>query len=340
MYAQMDTPCSVGILEPMKKPDKDNLSFYENKLQNKSVAIVSIPLELGSDARGLAAAPKYLRRHGLEGMLKSLGCNISENLTIPVAKSEKTGARNAKHLHAVADTMLRAYSAVEKAAKRGDFVLALGGDNAISIGTISGAAAAYPTLGVIWIDAHSDCNTPETTMTGNIHGMPAATVMGFGDPALTGIGTARPKVRPENFLYIGLTDMDPAEIEFIRKHGIAAVTMLDIARRGLSPVTEAVDALAKKVDAVWVTWDIDSIDETFAPGVAMTSCGGLSDREALGIARYIGKTCRLAGIDIAEMLPAKDINGKTADIALELIGLLLGSDSGGYRDYMQKYEER
>jgi len=323
----------------MQKNSNDRLSFYENKLQNNSVSIISVPLELGSDARGLAANPKYLLDRGLEKMLQSLGCAISENITISVPPESSGNSIHSKHLEDVATTANLTHSAVGRAAKRGDFVLALGGDNAISIGTIAGAALAYPTLGVIWIDAHSDCNTPETTTTGNLHGMPAAAVMGFGDPSLTGIGGSCPKVRPENFLYIGLKDMDQPEIEFIRKNKIAAITMFDIVERGISPATEAVNTLAKKVDAVWVTWDIDSIDEAYAPGVAMSSRGGLTHREALNLARFIGKTCRLAGLDISEMLPAKDVDGKTADISLEIIALLLGCDSGYYRDYMQKYEK-
>ena len=317
---------------------EDNLSFYERPAQGDPVAILSIPLELGSDERGLAAAPKYLFKNGLESVITSVGREISEAVTIfsPAARLVASAGRM-KHVQEVMSVAKRSAAVVEAAARRGYTVLALGGDHSISFGSIAGAAAAHPSLGVIYIDAHPDCNTDETTISGNVHGMVAAAMMDGGHPILTDI--ARRKISPEHFLFIGLKDIDEAEIEFLRARRVKCITMLDIAKRGLAPAIAAIDALAQKVDTLWVSMDMDSIDEAYAPGVGLATHGGLTRREVMGLAQYIGKTCRVAGLDIVEMVPAKDIEQKTAALALELIARFLGGEYSWYRGYMDTYRE-
>ncbi len=314
------------------KQKKDNLSFYESAKGAAPVAIVSVPLDVGSDERGGAANPQYLYASGLEKMLASIGRKISSKPLINCPKPaiiETTGTM--KNANDIARAAKHTATEVQKAVKRGDVALVLGGNHSVAIGSIPGAADATHKLGVIWIDAHSDCNTDKTTFTGNIHGMVAATAMGFGHPSLR---VGKKVIATENFLYIGLKDMDPAEIELIRHEKIAAYTMLDIAQRGLTPLFQAIAALSKKVDAIWVSMDMDSIDTAYAPGVSMTTEGGFTAREILSIAQYIGKTVTLAGLDVVEMIPAKDVEGKTVKLALELIARFLGGEYSWYRSYM------
>lgn len=317
----------------------DNLSFYESPGSSEPVSTVSIPLELGSDERGLKEAPKYLYDNGFEKVLASLGREITDPVKISCPSEPRVAsAGSMKHVRDIAMVAKRSAAAVEKAARRGDTVIALGGDHSIAIGSLAGAAAAHRSLGVIYIDAHPDCNTDITTITGNVHGMVTAALMGHGHEILTSI----PKrfIAPEHFLYIGLKDFDQAEIEFLRANKLACFTMLDIAKRGLSPAISAIDALSRKVDKVWISMDMDSIDEEYAPGVGLSTPGGLTRREALALAHHIGKRCRVAGLDLVEMLPAKDKDSRTARLALEFIARFLGGEYSWYQQsYIDTYRE-
>ena len=325
--------------------ERDNLSFYERPERNDSVTIIGVPIELGSDERGLGAAPHYMLENGLEKVIGSLGHEVSSVETIPCPKPARTvTAGRAKYLEEIAEISRVSCAVVQKARKRGDIVLALGGDHSMAIGTISGVAEAIRSeqrsLGVIWIDAHPDCNTHETSISGNIHGQVTSALMGHGHPLLTSVGSTERKVAPENFLYIGLKDMDALEIEYLRQNSLKVVTMLDIAERGLSRAILAIEALRRKVDTIWISMDLDSIDEEYAPGVGLATPGGLTRREVLGLAQYIGKTCIIAGADIVEMAPAKDKDKKTAALALELSARLLGGEYNWYQStYMEEYRQ-
>ncbi|RJR14032.1 arginase [Candidatus Parcubacteria bacterium] len=320
----------------------DNLTFYESRKEHRNVTIIGVPLELGSDERGFSEAPTYVLKEGLEKVITDAGGENIEIQTVPCRTPERVvSAGNTKYLDEIVATAKVSKVLVEKAIKRDDFVVAIGGDHSMAVGTIAGAAAALhgKRVGVIWIDAHPDANTDETTQSGNIHGMPAASRMGFGHPLLTGIDSNVPNILPENFLYLGLKDIDTAEIEFIRKHSIKTITMMDIEECGLSRATLAIDALRRKTGVIWVSMDMDSIDREYAPGVGMPTDGGFSRREILNLARYIGKTCTLAGLDIVEIVPKKDVERKTVTLALDLVAQFMGSERGWYQHYMDQYRE-
>ena len=271
-------------------------------------------------------------------MLSSIGREVSQKVSISCPKPRLVAsAGTMKNAVEIASVARRAAAATEKAARRGDTVIAIGGDHSISIGTLAGAAAAHESLGVIYIDAHPDCNTHETTLSGNVHGFVAANAMGFGHPMFTRI--AKRAIAPEHFLFIGLKDFDQAEIDFLRDNRVPSVTMLDIVKRGLSPAFAAIDALARTVDKVWISMDFDSIDETYAPGVAMTTPDGLTRREIMGLAHHIGLTCNVAGMDLVELVPGKDKEGKTAGLALEISARFLGREYSWYKSYMDTYRE-
>jgi arginase len=320
--------------------EPDNLSFYEPTEQNDPVALVSIPLELGSDERGLGATPEYLFAHGLENMLTRIGRTISSSVTIPCPKPKLVASvGKAKNLREIASVARTSSAAVEKAAKRGDVVIALGGDHSAAIGSISGAALAHQSLGLIWIDAHPDAHTTETTISGNVHGMVTTSVMGFGDSRLTNVGRPGRKISPDNVVCIGLKDFDQAEIDFLRRERVKTVTMLEIAEHGLSHAILAIEALRRRVDKVWISMDMDSIDKTISPAVGMPTYNGLTRREVLTLAHRIGKTCPVAGFDIVEIAPHKDMDGRTVELALELIARFLGAEHSWYREYMHDYQE-
>lgn len=317
---------------------RDSLSFYESDQNGTPVSIVNVPIETGSDEKGLAAAPKYLADHGLERMITTIGREVSQQTSIFCKKPAMfASAGTMKNVEEILSVARRTRTAVSRAAKRGDTVIALGGDHALSLGTIAGAAAVHESLGLIYIDAHPDCTMDTTTDSGNVHGMIVSSAIGEGNSLLTDLFPRF--ILPDNVLYIALKDMDQPEIALIREHGIHAFTMLDVAVRGLSPIVAAIDALAGRVDKVWVSLDLDSIDEQYAPGVAMTTQGGLTRREITSLAHHIGKVCDIAGIDVAEMLPAKDEDGMTARLVIELLSRLLGGEYTWYKQYMDHYRE-
>ncbi|MDO8626182.1 MAG: arginase [Candidatus Magasanikbacteria bacterium] len=318
--------------------NSDSLSFYETKTLAGTVDVIGIPIDIGKDAAGTAEAPKYLRSQGLLKMLAALGFNVNDlgDLDCPQnGESLIKGDKNCKYLEAIAKISEEVAALIASSVKAGHKVVALGGDHSMSLGTISGAAAGTEDeLGVIWIDAHGDMNTPETTLSGNIHGMPAAALMGFGHPRLVNILRPGAKVKPANWLFIGLKDLDQTEIDLIRREKLEAVTMLDLATHGLHQVTEKIKALASRVKNIWVSVDIDAIDKEYAPATLMSTAGGLTYREITLIAKYIGRLCPVVGLDIAEQVVTKDIDAKTAKLVFELISNLLGSEYSWYTEYM------
>jgi arginase len=242
-----------------------------------------------------------------------------------------------KYAEAIVEAAEESAARVATAVKQGRAVIALGGDHSLSLGTISGASVALGgDLGVIWIDAHGDINTDATTVSGNIHGMPLAGVLGMGHKSLTSILEPGQKVQPKNVVYAGLKDLDQAEIDTIRAHKIPTTTAMDIARHGLEPLFKNIVALQKRVKRIWVSLDVDSIDAEYAPGTPMVNRGGLTYREIAAITSFIGKTCRLAGFDIVELAPRHDKAGKTAKLAVELSARLLGGDYSWYTEYMNQ----
>ncbi|MDB5204720.1 MAG: hypothetical protein JWP09_748 [Candidatus Taylorbacteria bacterium] len=318
----------------------DSLSFLENKISSKKISILSIPLNIGSDNSDMADAPKYLLKLGLKEALESAG--FQTNVLPELAASKKSFWKNNKtkedNLSDILDIVSDANKIVKKEILEKNKVLSIGGDHAISIGTIAGAAEAVDgNLGVIWIDAHGDINTHETSLSGNVHGMASAAILGFGDKRLTDL--VKTKIKKENILYIGLKDLDQAEIDLIRNENISRITMLDILENGFSIITKNIELLKKKVDNIWISLDVDSIDEQFAPASAMATSGSLSYREITNLINYIGKSSEVIGMDIVEITPKKDIDNKTGKLCIELIASGFGSKYDWYSEYMGHYKK-
>jgi arginase len=304
----------------------DNLTFLENKKfkdkEPSSIAVLSIPLNIGSQNLETTGVFEYLKGLGLETALASSGYRVS---TLPEIS-----------LSTIPETAIATSKVVKDAISKGNKVLAIGGDHAIAIGTVAGATEAFgEDVGLIWIDAHADINTHDTSPTGNIHGMVSSTLLGLGRKELTDL--VKTKIKKENILYIGLRDIDQSEIDILRKENLRVVTMMDILQHGFQIVTKNIDGLNKRVGNVWVSLDIDTIDEACSPAVAMATPGGLSYREAVSLLTYIGKASPVVGMDIVEVTPKKDINNKTGLLCLELIAAAFGGKYDSYRRYILKY---
>lgn len=315
---------------------RDNLSFYEPIAASIPVSILSVPLDLGSDVRGASDAPEYVFANGLRDMLASIRREVSQSACVDCGGKTGPHAGGIKHAAEIAGVAARTHAAVHEIVNRGELALVLGGDHSVAIGSITGALAAHPGAGLIYIDAHPDCNTDITTSTGNVHGFVVSAALGDGHPLFANL--AKNNIDPSRILFIGLKDFDEAEIAYLREKKIKSVTMLDIDEHGVGIAIRAIRAFARRVPKAWVSMDMDSVDQRYAPGVGMPNTAGLTAREILSIAQVIGQTVDVCGIDLVEMVPSRDSEGKTVGLALEILARLLGGEYSWYRTYMESYE--
>lgn len=325
----------------------DSLIFYEKKKLVGNISVLGVPLDLGKDAEGTTLGPDYIRKCGLKKMFDGSGLLLKDlgNIDCVERKTAVMGDKNLKYLDEIVRVVEKTADIVNNEIKSGSKMLVLGGDHTIAIGTISGASVACEgDLGVIWIDAHGDMMTDKNTLSGNIHGMPSSAVIGVGHQKLVDILKPGAKVKKENILYIGLKDLDQAEIDLIRSEKLHAFTILDLVSGGFEPVLQAIKDLQKRVGNIWVSIDMDSIDSMYAPATCLASPDGLTRREVVSLAKFIGQNSNVVGLDVVELAPEFDIEEKTGRLAVELISSFLGSDYGWYVQYMdreiEKQEER
>lgn len=287
------------------------------------VTILGIPMDLGAGRRGVDMGPSAIRLARLAGSLRAIGHDLQDlgnvNAAIPETLQDQSGLHYAD---AIAGACRQAYQELQ-ALPDDVFPIVLGGDHSIAMGSVSGVAGAGRT-GVVWIDAHADLNTPETSPSGNIHGMPLAHLLGYGDERLLGIWDGGAVINPEDVVFIGLRSVDPAERTFIHEHAIKVFTMKEIDRRGIADVAqEAVDYL-RKVDRVHVSFDADALDPNIAPGVGTPVSGGLSYREAHLLMELLADASCVTSLDLVEVNPILDVQNKTAHIMVEMATSLLG----------------
>lgn len=300
------------------------------------VRIIEMPLDYGASRRGADMGPSAIRLAGLRDKLTSLGIE-SDDLYPPIQvppqeyidPATEIRVDNAKHLGPILDSCSQLATHVESVLRAGDFPLVLGGDHSIALGSLAGVAAAHGaaglTQGVLWIDAHGDFNTTETTPSGNIHGMILAASCGLGIPELTEFYNPERKIDPKNVCYIGIRDIDPKERLLMKEAGVHAYTVSDIERWGIARIIEGItEFFASRVDTVHVSFDIDAIDPRFAPGVGISVPGGLTYREVLFLMEELAKTELVSSADVVEVNPIHDIRNVTAEMAVTLIGRLFG----------------
>jgi arginase len=299
-------------------------------LPTRRIRVIGVPLDLGASRRGVDMGPSAVRVAGLEARLEALGHQVTDggNIRVEIAETQSSGSANARFLHEIADTCSRTAEAVVRSLEDGMTPLILGGDHSIAAGSVSGVAEFYrrqnQKIGVIWIDAHSDINTPDTSPSGNVHGMPLAALLGLGsgsalDP-LSQIFGYSPKISAENTVILGVRDIDAAERENLRRAGVAEVyTMRDIDERGMRTVMEeALRAAGRGTIGYHVSMDMDWIDPEDAPGVGTPVRGGATYREAHLAMEILADHGRLLSFEIVEVNPVIDDRNRTADLAVEL----------------------
>ncbi len=297
----------------------------------KKIRVIGVPLDLGQSRRGVDMGPSAVRVAGLEARLEALGHKVEDagNIAVAIPEQKKEGDPNAKYLKEITATCSKHAELVLKTVEGGKIPLSLGGDHSIAVGTVSGIAEFYrrqnQRVGLLWIDAHSDINTPQSSPSGNVHGMPLAAIMGLGPPELANIFNFSPKVAPENCVLVGIRDIDEKEKENVRRAGIQVFTMRDIDERGMRTVMEeALRWAGRNTAGYHVSLDMDWIDPEDAPGVGTPVRGGSTYREAHLAMEIIADHGRLAGFEIVEVNPVIDEHNRTAELAVELACSVFG----------------
>jgi arginase len=296
-------------------------------LPPRQIRILGAPLDLGQSRRGVDMGPSAVRVAGLEARLESLGHRVSDggNVLVAIAETRNAGEANAKYLKEIAESCERVAAMVLQTLEEGITPLILGGDHSVAAGSVSGVAEFYrrrnQKIGLLWIDAHADINTPETSPSGNVHGMPLAALLGLGPDMLSDILGWRPKIAPENAVLIGVRDIDKTEKENIRRAGIGEVyTMRDIDERGMRTVMEEALRVAGRGTAGYhASLDMDWIDPEDAPGVGTPVRGGATYREAHLAMEILADHGRLLSFETVEVNPVIDEHNRTAALAVELI---------------------
>jgi len=291
----------------------------------RQIRVIGVPLDLGQSRRGVDMGPSAVRVAGLEARLEALGHVVEDagNVAVALPEQKKEGAANSKYLKEITATCTSSAELVLKTLEAGKVPLVLGGDHSVAAGTVSGVAKYFrrknQKIGLIWIDAHTDMNTPESSPSGNVHGMPLAALMGLGPAELGNIYEFSPKVDPENCVLVGIRDVDNFEKENIRKAGVEVFTMRDIDERGMRAVMEEALAMAGRGTAGYhVSLDMDWIDPEDAPGVGTPVWGGATYREAHLAMEIIADDGHMLSFEIVEVNPVIDEHNQTADLAVEL----------------------
>lgn len=292
------------------------------------IDLIGVPIDLGAGRRGVDMGPSALRYASLQQKLEELGYAIEDkgNIEVPIQEMCHITDPKMKYIDCIIPMGRRVGGAVATSMQGGRFPLVLGGDHSLSVGSIRGAAK-HKKLGVIWIDAHADFNTAETTPSGNIHGMPLAALCGLGDPRLTQLWDETPPVLdPKRVAVIGARDLDPGEKENLRQAGVMVQSMEQIDRLGMVTALEkAIERVSRDVDGIYLSFDMDSLDPRHAPGVGTPVPGGLTFREAHLACEVIAETGLLIGMDMVEVNPILDVQNQTAILAVEFICSALGS---------------
>lgn len=294
----------------------------------RDIAIIGTPVDLGAGRRGVDMGPSAIRYAGLKERLEALGHHVRDlgNIPVPLAEQIAVPAEGEKlrYLEPLIDINLALAEQVAAVVASGGFPLILGGDHSLSIGSIGGVARGRR-IGVIWIDAHGDFNTPETTPSGNIHGMSVAALTGRGHPRLVSLMGGGPVLRDADIAMVGIRDLDGREREALRASGIQVFTMHDIDRRGLASVMEeAIMRVSVNTAGFHVSLDMDALDPTEAPGVGTPVLGGISYREAHLAMELVAQSGKLVGMDLVEVNPILDERNATAALAVEFALSALG----------------
>ncbi len=291
------------------------------------IDIIGVPMDLGADRRGVDMGPSAIRYSHLQNKLQEIGYTVKDegNIEVPIAEMCSITNPKLKYIDCIVPLSRRIAGAVATSMQANNFPLVIGGDHSLSIGSVRGAARNKK-IGVIWIDAHADFNTAETTPSGNIHGMPLAVLAGFGDQSLVQLwDEAIPVIDPAKIAVIGARDLDLGEKNNLRNAGVMVMGMEQIDRYGMVSVMEkAIERVNRDVDGVYLSLDMDALDPEHAPGVGTPVPAGLTQRETHLACEMLAETGTLIGMDLVEVNPILDIQNRTAALAVEFALSALG----------------
>jgi arginase len=297
----------------------------------QKIRIIGVPMDLGQSRRGVDMGPSALRVAGLHARLKQLGHQVEDigNVAVKQAEEQHYGEKRAKYLNEIAETCRGLAEIAERSLAEGFLPLMLGGDHSIAIGSFSGVANFFrkesKKVGYLWLDAHGDMNTPESSPSGNVHGMPLASLIGYGAPELVELLDYKPKVETRNVVLVGVRDLDPREKRLVKDSGVHAFTMRDIDERGMREVmTEALRIASDDTDGIAISLDMDFVDPADAPGVGTPVRGGVTYREAHLAMEMIADSEAMVSLEVVEINPVIDLHNKTALLGVEMILSALG----------------
>jgi arginase len=300
-------------------------------MRKSHIAIIGAPMDLGAGRRGVDMGPSALRVAGLNEKLERLGYEVEDlgNVVVDQPETAPAGHPKARYLPQIAHTCSRLAGMVEHAAEQGRVPLVLGGDHSVAVGTVAGVSCHYrkrnQKLGLIWIDAHADMNTPGSSPSGNVHGMPLACLIGLGPEELSGLSGHTPMVDPANVAIVGLRSVDEIERLNVRGTGVHPFTMRDIDERGMRAVIEEAVAHATAGTAGFhLSFDMDAVDPSEAPGVGTPVHGGITYREAHLAMELVCDSGRMTSMEVVEVNPVMDVANQTALLGVELVMSALG----------------
>jgi arginase len=300
-------------------------------MTDRKITFIGVPLDLGAGRRGVDMGPSAIRSAGIHKCVRDLGYDVEDagDIEVSIQETQDAGDPRLKFLKEIRTTCETLRDRVTAVLKKGRMPVVLGGDHSIAMGTIAGVSRFHREregkVGLIWFDAHGDMNTPETSPSGNIHGMPLAAVLGIGEKSLVELGGAVPMVDGSRAAVVGLRDVDPAERENLKDSGIGAFTMRDIDERGMRTVMEeAIKRATSGTEGIHVSFDLDGMDPDFAPGVGTPSPGGISFREAHLAMEMLADTEMVISAELVEVNPILDQSNRTASLAVNLLASLLG----------------
>jgi arginase len=290
------------------------------------IRIIGVPMDLGQSRRGVDMGPSALRVAGLQQRLKALGHTVEDigNVAVKQPEEQHYGEKRAKYLHEISETCRGLAEMTEHTLSEGFVPLVLGGDHSLAVGSFSGVSNYFrrqsKRVGYLWLDAHGDMNTPESSPSGNIHGMPLAAIIGYGAPELVELLGYKPKVEPRNVALVGVRDLDSKERRLIKESGVHVFTMRDIDERGMRDVmSEALRFVTDDTDGAAVSLDMDFVDPTDAPGVGTPVRGGVTYREAHLALEMIADSEAMVSLEVVEINPVIDLHNKTALLGVEMV---------------------
>jgi arginase len=297
----------------------------------KKIKIIGVPMDLGAGRRGVDMGPSAIRIAGLNQAISRVGFHLEDagNIHVRTPESMKPSNVRARYLPEIQSICEQLADAVEETISKGATPVVLGGDHSIAMGSASGVAAHYKKqnqrIGIIWLDAHTDINTPETSPSGNVHGMPLAALLGKGPKELTHVAGFSPKILPKNAAVIGARSVDPGESDLIRELGIRVFTMSEMDERGIgSVIEEAIQIATNNTAGFHATLDMDFLDPFYAPGVGTREPGGGTYRETHLAMEKIADSGKMLSVEVTEVNPLYDVSNQTAQYAVEFILSALG----------------